>query len=95
MCSFVNTLSKYEVDYKYEAQKKEKVRKREICDCPEDVVFLKDTRSSADEMKNSHTYASTKRVRANLFALYYTYINNGELCKIKYKKLKKLSVAEA
>lgn len=95
MRNFVNALSKYEVDYKYEAQKKEKVKKRKICDCPEDEVLLKDTRSSAAEMKDSHEYASTKKVRANLFALYYTYINNGKLCRIKYKKLKNMSMAEA
>ena len=93
--NFINALSQYEVDYKYEAQKKEKEKKRKICDCPEDEVVLKDTRLSAAEMKDSHEYASTKKVRANLFALYYTYINNGKLCRIKYKKLKKMSMAEA
>lgn len=95
MRNFVNALSKYGVDYKYEARKKEKVKKRKICDCPEDEVLLKDTRSSAAEMEDSHEYASTKKVRANLFALYYTYINNGKLCRIKYKKLKNMSMAEA
>lgn len=95
MRNFVNALSKYEVDYKYEAQKKEKVKKRKICDCPEDVVLLQDTKSSTDEMKDGHKYASTKKVRANLFALYYTYVNNGKLCRIKNKKLKKMTMAEA
>jgi hypothetical protein len=93
--NFINALSQYEVDYKYEAQKKEKEKKRKICDCLEDEVVLKDTRLSVTEMKDSHEYASTKKVRANLFALYYTYINNGKLCRIKYKKLKNMSMAEA
>lgn len=93
--SFVNSLSKYEVDYKYEAQKKEKVKKRKICDCPEDEGLLEDTRTSSTDILNSHEYASTKKVRYNLFLLYYTYINRGRLCRIKHKELKKMSMAEA
>lgn len=91
---FINALSDYEVDYKYEAQKKQKQKKRKICDCPEDESLL--TESIVDtDAQQEHEYASTRKVRANLRVLYYTYINNGKLCKVKRKKMLKMSLAEA
>lgn len=91
---FINALSKYEVDYKYEAVKKKKAKKRKICDCPEDAVLTAESMSAADTLRE-HKYASTRKVRANLQALYYLSINSGKLCKFKKKKIRNMSLADA
>ena len=86
------------MDYKYEAVKKKKQAKVDICDCPDDY-FETDTEESTVRVKtdslNVPEYASTRRVRRKLVRHFLSERNTDKYCKVKRKTFLRMPLSEA
>lgn len=88
--------AKLTVDYKYEAQKKEKQSKVKICDCPDDALM--EDKNDVIEIKkdslNIPEYASTRKVRKQLVAHFLSQRNANKYCKVKRNDFLRMPIAE-
>lgn len=95
---YVEEPAKLIVDYKYEAVKKKKQAKVDICDCPNDY-FETDTEESTVHVKtdslNVPEYASTRRVRRKLVRHFLSERNTDKYCKVKRKTFLRMPISEA
>ena len=95
---YVEAPSKLIVDYKYEAVKKKKQAKVDICDCSDDYLQT-DAEESTVRVKtdslNAPEYASTRRVRRKLTRHFLSGRNRGRYCKVGRKTFLRMPLSEA
>ena len=98
MRKYVEAPSKLIVDYKYEAVKKKKQAKVDICDCPDDYLQT-DAEESTVRVKtdslNAPEYASTRRVRRKLVRHFLSGRNRDRYCKVGRKTFLRMPLSEA
>ena len=94
---YVEAPSKLIVDYKYEAVKKKKQAKVDICDCPDDYLQT-DAEESTVRVKtdslNAPEYASTRRVRRKLTRHFLSERNRDRYCKVGRKTFLRMPLSE-
>ena len=95
---YVEAPSKLIVDYKYEAVKKKKQAKVDICDCPDDYLQA-DAEESTVRVKtdslNAPEYASTRRARRKLVRHFLSERNRDRYCKVGRKTFLRMPLSEA
>ena len=94
---YVEAPAKLIVDYKYEAVKKKKRAKADICDCPDDYLQT-DTEESTVRIKtdslNVPEYASTRHVRRKLVRHFLSERNRDRYCRVGRKTFLKMPLSE-
>ena len=94
---YVEAPSKLIVDYKYEAVKKKKQAKVDICDCPDDYLQA-DAEESTVRVKtdslNAPEYASTRRARRKLVRHFLSERNRDRYCKVGRKTFLRMPLSE-
>ena len=97
MRKYVEAPSKLIVDYKYEAVKKKKQAKVDICDCPDDYLQA-DAEESTVRVKtdslNAPEYASTRRARRKLVRHFLSERNRDRYCKVGRKTFLRMPLSE-
>lgn len=95
---YVEMPAKLVVDYKYEAVKKKKQAKVDICNCPDDYLTTELEESTVRIKKDSLNipeYASTRRVRRQLVRHFLTQRNEDKYCKVGRRSFLRMPIAEA
>ena len=98
MRKYVEMPAKLVVDYKYEAVKKKKQAKVDICNCPDDYLTTELEESTVRIKKDSLNipeYASTRRVRRQLVRHFLTQRNEDKYCKVGRRSFLRMPIAEA
>ena len=94
---YVEAPAKLIVDYKYEAVKKKKWAKADICDCPDDYLQT-DTEESTVRIKtdslNVPEYASTRHVRRKLVRHFLSERNRDRYCRVGRKTFLRMPLSE-
>ncbi|MDR2474395.1 MAG: hypothetical protein LBD45_00920 [Bacteroidales bacterium] len=97
--AFFKTLTSLEVDFKFQAKAKKTAQGKKTCNCPENDLFSDETLSVGTIAANVNDslppeYASTRKIRKQLYKQYLTTMNYCKYCKEKRKTLKRMSLAE-
>jgi len=94
---YVEAPAKLIVDYKYEAVKKKKRAKADICNCPDDYLQT-DTEESTVRIKtdslNVPEYASTRHVRRKLVRHFLSERNRDRYCRVGRKTFLRMPLSE-
>ena len=97
MRKYVEAPSKLIVDYKYEAVKKKKQAKVDICDCPDDYLQA-DAEESTVRVKtdslNAPEYASTRRAKEKTGQTFPSERNRDRYCKVGRKTFLRMPLSE-